>query len=108
MPHASVRYVDSSAANLKFSAQLTVEVLREFIADRVDDPSTPDSAPADLTPREREVLSLLSDGRSNKQIAAALGIRPRTADRHVENILGKTRAANRTALAALAIRHNLI
>ncbi len=108
MPHASVRYVDSSAANLKFSAQLTVEVLREFIADQVDAPSLPDAVPTDLTPREREVLSLISDGRSNKQIAAALGIRPRTAGRHVENILGKTGAANRTALASLAIRHNLI
>jgi DNA-binding NarL/FixJ family response regulator len=59
---------------------------------------------AALTAREREVLRLLSEGRSNREIAAALFIAPKTASVHVSNILGKLGAASRTEAAAIAYR----
>jgi len=54
-----------------------------------------------LTRREREVLALLSGGRSNREIARLLLVTPRTVDKHVENLLGKLGVASRTAAAAL-------
>jgi len=58
----------------------------------------------DLTAREREVLGLLVEGMSNKQIARALGISVRTVTVHVSNLLRKTGAASRTEAALKAIR----
>jgi DNA-binding NarL/FixJ family response regulator len=55
---------------------------------------------ASLTRREREVLSLLAGGPSNRQIAAVLSISERTAEAHVANILGKLGLANRAQAAA--------
>ncbi len=57
---------------------------------------------AGLTSREREVLRLLVAGRSNREIAAALFIAPKTASVHVSNILGKLGAASRGEAAAIA------
>lgn len=48
-----------------------------------------------LTPRENEVLGLVSEGKTNREIALALGIRPRTAAFHVSNILRKSVLASR-------------
>ena len=57
---------------------------------------------AGLTSREREVLRLVVAGRSNREIAAALFIAPKTASVHVSNILGKLGAASRGEAAAIA------
>lgn len=57
---------------------------------------------AALTAREQEVLRLLAEGRSNREIAAVLFIAPKTASVHVSNILGKLGAATRTEAAAIA------
>jgi DNA-binding CsgD family transcriptional regulator/tetratricopeptide (TPR) repeat protein len=56
----------------------------------------------DLTKREREVLALVADGRTNRQIAQELFITDKTASVHVSNILGKLGATNRGEAAALA------
>jgi DNA-binding CsgD family transcriptional regulator len=64
--------------------------------------STAPGALAGLTAREREVLRLLTAGRSNREIAAALFIAPKTASVHVSNIMSKLGAASRTEAAALA------
>ncbi|MEV6637496.1 LuxR C-terminal-related transcriptional regulator [Actinoplanes sp. NPDC051470] len=61
-------------------------------------------AAADLTAREREVLGLLAEGMSNKQIARVLGISVRTVTVHVSNLLRKTGAASRTEAALKAVR----
>ena len=55
---------------------------------------------AELTTREADVLTLLADGLTNKQIAGRLYLSPRTVEKHVERILTKTGQPNRTALAA--------
>jgi len=55
-----------------------------------------------LTPRERLVLSLLSQGRSNKEIARDLGIAPETVKTHVSRLLGKLGATNRAEAVARA------
>lgn len=64
--------------------------------------------PESLTARELEVLTLMGQGRSNNEIAVTLGIAPRTTKVHVQNILGKLGATNRTEAVSIAVRHNLI
>jgi DNA-binding CsgD family transcriptional regulator/tetratricopeptide (TPR) repeat protein len=65
-------------------------------------PSTPLTQRLDLTPRELEVLSLLGDGMTNREIAAELFISDKTASVHVSRILSKLNVSNRTAAAAVA------
>jgi NarL family two-component system response regulator LiaR len=62
----------------------------------------------DLTPREREVLALLVQGKTNDGIAAALNISPATVRLHVSHILSKLEAQNRTEAATIATRHRLV
>ena len=57
-----------------------------------------------LTAREAEVLELVGEGLTNRQIAERLFISPKTAGLHVSNILGKLRVANRTQAAEVAHR----
>ncbi|MFJ5551578.1 response regulator [Streptomyces sp. NPDC093225] len=71
-----------------------------------------DEAPATsrggaLTEREREVLGLIADGRSNREIARALVLSEKTVKTHVSNILMKLDLADRTQAALWAVRHGL-
>jgi non-specific serine/threonine protein kinase len=66
------------------------------------------AAGPNLTPRERDVLRLLVEGRSDPEIAEALFVAPRTVSWHVGHILGKLEVDSRTAAAAAAIRRGLI
>ena len=63
---------------------------------------------AALTEREREVLRRVAEGLPNKQIAAALGITPRTVKFHVSSVMTKLGAENRAHAAALAIQRGLL
>jgi NarL family two-component system response regulator LiaR len=62
----------------------------------------------DLSAREREVLSLMRQGLSNRAIAERLIISPSTADFHVSNILGKLGVSSRTEAVALAVQHHIV
>ena len=57
-----------------------------------------------LTPREREVLAMVAEGKTNREIGDALFISESTAGVHVSNILGKLGATNRVEAAAIAYR----
>jgi DNA-binding NarL/FixJ family response regulator len=61
-----------------------------------------------LTTREREILALVAQGQSNRDVADSLGISERTARTHVSNVLTKLQLASRTQAALLAIREGLI
>jgi DNA-binding NarL/FixJ family response regulator len=61
-----------------------------------------------LTPREREVLTLIADGLPNKAIARELGISEHTAKFHVGSVLGKLGAASRAEAVMLATRRGLL
>ncbi|MGF1470401.1 MAG: LuxR C-terminal-related transcriptional regulator [Rubrobacteraceae bacterium] len=62
----------------------------------------------EITPREREVLGLLVEGLTNKQIAGRLVVSEHTVHRHVTSILRKLDLPSRTAAAAYAFRHGLL
>lgn len=62
----------------------------------------------DLTAREHEVLTLLADGGTNKEIGDRLSISPKTVSRHRENIMRKLNLHSRTELVKYAIRKGII
>jgi LuxR family transcriptional regulator, maltose regulon positive regulatory protein len=62
----------------------------------------------DLTPREREILELLVDGLTNKEIAQRLIVSPRTIETHVERVLGKLEVGSRSRAIAKALRLGLV
>jgi len=71
----------------------------------------PTATPSDADPlseREREVLVLLAQGASNREIAAHLVITEGTVKNHVSNILGKLQAENRTQAADIARKRGLV
>lgn len=74
--------------------------------DRMKDDPPPN--PAQLSPREREVLSLVADGRMNKEIAEQLSISVRTVERYRATIMNKLGLHNRAELVAYAVRRGLI
>ncbi len=63
---------------------------------------------AQLSPREREVLSLVADGRMNKEIAERLSISVRTVERYRASIMNKLGLHNRAELVAYAVRRGLL
>jgi DNA-binding CsgD family transcriptional regulator/tetratricopeptide (TPR) repeat protein len=71
-------------------------------------PAEADEDPFGLTPRERQVLALLADGRTNREIGAALYMAEKTASVHVSRILSKLDVRSRTEAAALAHRVGLV
>jgi DNA-binding CsgD family transcriptional regulator len=66
-----------------------------------------EALPAGLTRREVEVLALLAAGRTNREIAEALVLSPRTVENHVDHIYQKTGSHSRVLAAAFAARHGL-
>jgi DNA-binding CsgD family transcriptional regulator len=66
------------------------------------------SAPHGLTEREREVLRLVVEGLSDKEIGAVMRISPQTATKHVSNLLRKLDVSSRTAAAILAVRRGYV
>jgi DNA-binding NarL/FixJ family response regulator len=65
-------------------------------------------SPDVLTPRETEVLKSLAEGKSNKEVAAQLGISPRTVDAHRARIMSKLKVRSLSDLVHFAIRHKIV
>jgi two-component system response regulator NreC len=61
-----------------------------------------------ITGRQRDVLRLLAEGRSNKEIATALGISVRTAESHRANLMRRLEAPTLSHLVRYAVRHGLV
>ena len=66
------------------------------------------SDPGRLTQREREIVQLLAEGKSNKEVASALGISMKTAETHRAAIMKKLNLDSLAALVRYAIRNNII
>jgi DNA-binding NarL/FixJ family response regulator len=91
-----------------FSSRVAETVVTAYMAQRAK--GTEGEAPAHdaLTAREREVLQLLAEGKSNKEVASILGISTRTAQTHRAEIMHKIRLNSLSDLVRYAIRNGLI
>jgi DNA-binding NarL/FixJ family response regulator len=95
-----------------------VDALRRhkpFLSSRVSEaalsaggPEGERSSRSRLTPRQREILQLLAEGKSNKEVATALGISVKTAETHRANIMLKLNFHSITELVRYAVRNKII
>ncbi|MFB6894219.1 LuxR C-terminal-related transcriptional regulator [Kitasatospora sp. NPDC056327] len=81
---------------------------RELLSQVRERGSTKTPRPVSLTPREQQVLTLVGDGLSNKQIARRLAISEHGAKRHVANVLAKLNSPNRTLAVVTALKEGLL
>jgi DNA-binding NarL/FixJ family response regulator len=89
----------AAAGQVQLSPSVAARLLREVPSPRQPEP---------LTKRETEVLRLLAQGKSNKEIAAELVIAEKTVRTHVSNILAKLGVTSRTQAALYALRSGLV
>lgn len=95
-----------AAGQPALSTGLAEKIVEEFARIARDAPAKTDDG--DLSAREREVLTLVAAGATNREIAAELVVSENTVEFHMRNILAKLHAANRTQAAAYAIRSGLV
>jgi DNA-binding NarL/FixJ family response regulator len=89
-----------------YSLRVSPPAASEDLAANSADPSR--SRRSRLTPREREILQLLAEGKSNKEVAALLGISVNTAEAHRANIMVKLDLHSLAELVVYAIRNRII
>lgn len=95
-----------SRGEAAISPLLASRILREFA--RLDQSAPLPQTIEGLSPRETEVLGLVTKGLTNKQIGGQLHIAENTVKNHLRNILNKLHLNNRAQAAAYAVRHGLV
>jgi predicted ATPase/DNA-binding CsgD family transcriptional regulator len=100
--------VDEAVAHAR--DYLTAVLSRPATAAETGEPSPADrqQRPSGLTERELDVLRLIADGKSTKEIAAALVVSRHTVERHITHIYQKTGTRSRAEATAYALRHGLV
>lgn len=82
--------------------------IAHFAVDAIAQPGSADSPVALLTSREREVLQLIAEGLSSKEIASLLGVSLKTVDTHRCNLMGKLKIRKASKLVRVAIHEGLV
>jgi DNA-binding NarL/FixJ family response regulator len=103
-----VQAIQSLSEHKAFFTSKVSEVLFAEILNRSETSPPPTQTSKRLTTREREIVQLLAEGRSNKEVAGALSISIRTAETHRANVLRKLSLDSVASLVRYAIRHKMI
>jgi DNA-binding NarL/FixJ family response regulator len=89
-----------------FTAKVSELVLDQFL--NPAPPEAPETGWSRLTPREREIMQLIAEGKSNKEIADGLGISVRTAETHRMSLMRKLNLHSASEITRYAIRNKII
>lgn len=100
--HKAIRVVYKGETHLH--PEITKKLMNQFVSPKIE----PDVIPGDLTERELEVLRLIAQGMSNRELAQTLTISEKTVKTHVSNILSKLHLADRTQAAIYAYKHGIV
>ena len=98
----------ATAVDTLLGAIKSVAVGKRVISPEISKLIANDPPVRDLTERQREILTAMANGKSNKEIADELGIRPDSVGQHVLAIRSKLGAVNRTEAVAIALRKQLL
>jgi DNA-binding NarL/FixJ family response regulator len=105
---ASVELVSAIHAALGGGSYLTPQLAGEVLESMKQAPERGGDPVGALTPRQREILQLLAEGRSAKEIAASLGISPRTVEFHKYQMMEALGLHTTAELVHFAIKHGLV
>jgi DNA-binding NarL/FixJ family response regulator len=83
---------------------ITKKLIKQFVNPKSEAETTPEG----LTPREMEVLQLIAQGLSNKELAKGLTISEKTVKTHLSSIYSKLNLSDRTQAAIYALKHDLV
>jgi DNA-binding NarL/FixJ family response regulator len=104
-----VNAVEALANNRTFFTARAADMLLNDFSERNAAPSAPQPpTPSRLTSREREIVQLLAEGKSSKEVAVALGISVKTAETHRANIMRKLQLHSVSELVRYAIKNQII
>jgi putative nucleotidyltransferase with HDIG domain len=111
-PHRPARTLDDAARELRkevSAGRLDPQAVEAVLAGAGVGPRrTMPSRPGNLTDREIEVLRLMAQGQSNREMGTSLGITPKTVGHHVQHIYDKIGVSTRAAAAVFAVEHRLL
>lgn len=91
-----------------FTAKVAQMVLDGYLDKRPSEEKDGRNAPSRLTPRQREIIQLLAEGKSSKEVAVALGLSVKTAETHRANIMRRLDCHSVSELVRYAVRNNII
>ena len=103
-----VTAVDALCHHRTFFSSKVSEMLLHSYLRRSDRAESVDTTRSRLTAREREIVQLLAEGKSNKEVATALNISIKTAETHRTNIMNKLDLRSITELVRYAVRNNIV
>jgi DNA-binding NarL/FixJ family response regulator len=105
MTHHLVKAIEALGQHKHYFTGPISEVL---FARYLDGPSAHDGGTSELTSREREIVQLLAEGKSNKEVASVLGISVKTVETHRAAIMRKLRCDSFAELVRYAIRQKIV
>jgi DNA-binding NarL/FixJ family response regulator len=105
---APAELVMAIGAALEGRTFITPSLTGEVLQAMKHDPKKTKDPVASLTPRQREILQLVAEGQSAKQIAAALGISPRTVEFHKYQMMESLQIQSSAELTHFAIKHGIV
>jgi DNA-binding NarL/FixJ family response regulator len=91
-----------------FTARVAQMVLDGYLDKKPRTPTEAELPTSRLTPRQREIVQLLAEGKSSKEVAVALGLSVKTAETHRANIMRRLNCHSVSELVRYAIRNNII
>ncbi|WP_317201608.1 response regulator transcription factor [Janthinobacterium sp.] len=98
----------AAAGEAVIAESMTAKLVAQFRASPAAPAAPPAAAaPVKLTPREREAMTFLARGQSNKEIARELDVAESTVKIHVQNILKKLQLSSRVQIAVYAVEHGI-
>ncbi len=103
-----VTAVNAVRSNKTFFTAKVAQIVLDGYLDKKPKKLEPDAAHSRLTPRQREIVQLLAEGKSSKEVAVALGLSVKTAETHRANIMRRLDCHSVSELVRYAVRNNII
>jgi len=107
-PELLPKAIEALASGRTFFTPKVSDLVMETLLDPSAAASRAEGPRSRLTPRERELVQLLAEGKSNKEAAESLGISLNTVETHRKNVMSKLRLRSATDLVRYAIRNKLV